>query len=83
MLAVGVREVIAQAAGFSVTAGTTYTVTVGAGGPAGAGPANEPGTVGFNSVFDTITSAGGGKGGGGLTVGPSTTVGGDGGEQVD
>jgi hypothetical protein len=43
------------ASGFSVTPGTNYTVTVGAGGAAV--------TSGNNSVFSTITSTGGGSGG--------------------
>jgi len=44
----------------SVTAGTSYTVTIGAGG-AGAPGVNDPGaTNGGNSVFDTIISVGGG-----------------------
>jgi len=46
---------------------TTYPVTVGAGGSQGAayGPigSSPPGTSGSNSVFSTITSAGGGRGG--------------------
>jgi hypothetical protein len=44
------------ATGYSVTPGTTYTVTVGAGGASD--------VSGSNSVFDTITSTGGGRGGG-------------------
>jgi hypothetical protein len=39
----------------SVTAGTTYTITVGSGGASA--------TNGGNSVFSTITSTGGGRGG--------------------
>jgi hypothetical protein len=38
----------------SVTAGTSYTVTIGGGGPAG--------TNGVDSVFGSITATGGGKG---------------------
>jgi len=45
----------------SVTPGTAYTVTVGAGG---AGGATGRGSNGSNSVFATITSTGGGGGGG-------------------
>ena len=45
----------------------TYPITVGAGGAGGAGgpcdSARQPGTAGSNSVFATITSAGGGFGG--------------------
>jgi hypothetical protein len=44
----------------SLTSGTAYTVTVGAGGAAG--------TQGANSVFGTITSDGGGRGGTGATL---------------
>jgi hypothetical protein len=43
------------ASGFSISLGTSYTVTVGAGGAANA--------VGVASVFSTISSAGGGNGG--------------------
>jgi hypothetical protein len=55
----------------TVTA-TAFPITVGSGGAGGAqtGPFTTgfPGTVGSNSIFSTITSAGGGKGGAG---GPS------------
>ena len=46
-------------ASFTVNKGTAYTVTVGAGGT---GVYPGCGTAGSNSVFSTITSAGGGKG---------------------
>jgi len=46
--------------GFSVTPGTEYTITVGAGGAAGS---SSLGTSGGDSTFSTITSAGGGGGG--------------------
>jgi hypothetical protein len=46
----------------SLTSGTNYTVTVGAGG-AGAAGSNTRGTNGVNSTFSTITSTGGGGGG--------------------
>jgi hypothetical protein len=52
--------------GLTLTA-QTYPITVGgggAGGPGPAGPNNGDGTVGANSVFSTITSAGGGYGSG-------------------
>jgi hypothetical protein len=58
---------------FSLTSGTTYTITVGGGG---AGVTNTRGTVGSDSVFSSITSTGGGGGGGGSA---STTIGGNGG----
>ena len=45
----------------SLTAGTDYTVTIGAGGAGGAH--NALGPVGGNSVFSSITSIGGGSGG--------------------
>ena len=45
---------------FQATLGTTYTVTVGAGG-AGGNTGN--GVIGSDSVFSTITSSGGGRGG--------------------
>ena len=55
--------------GLSVTAGTSYTVTVGAGGT-GATTTGATGGAGGNSVFSTITSNGGGGGGVGLSPGP-------------
>jgi hypothetical protein len=48
-----------------ITAGTSYTVTVGTGGAAGAQQAN--GSQGTNSVFSSITSIGGGGGGAGTS----------------
>jgi len=52
--------------GITVSA-TTYPITVGAGGSQGApyGPigSSPPGTSGSDSIFSTITSAGGGRGG--------------------
>ena len=54
---------------------TSNTVTVGAGGAGGSQDGN-PGTVGSNSVFDTITSTGGG---GGYNAGASLVGGGSGG----
>ena len=47
--------------GISVTAGTTYPITVGGGGAGGSHPNYNDGS---NSVFSTITSTGGGAGGG-------------------
>lgn len=52
------------AASFSVTPGTAYTVTVGAGGAGGAFNTNNNGSNGGNSVFGSITALGGGGGGG-------------------
>ena len=52
----------------SVTPGTSYTVTVGAGGAAQAGTASQ-GNDGADSVFSSITSDGGGGGGGGTGAG--------------
>ena len=51
--------------GLTVTA-TTFPITVGAGGAAAGNsrPEGSDNTAGSNSVFSTITSAGGGKGGG-------------------
>ena len=48
------------ATGFSLDVGTTYTVTIGAGGTSVAATSS---TNGANSVFSTITSTGGGAGG--------------------
>jgi hypothetical protein len=53
----------------SLLSGTPYTVTIGAGGPAGSSSA---GTNGVNSVFATITSTGGGGGAPGNNAGSST-----------
>jgi hypothetical protein len=55
----------------SVTPGTSYTVTIGAGGASGTSPAN-----GGNSVFSSITALGGGNGAYG---GQNGAVGGNGG----
>ena len=52
---------------FAVTPGTSYAVTVGAGGAGGANSttaANAMGTSGTSSVFSSTTAAGGGGGGG-------------------
>lgn len=46
----------------SLTSGTNYTVTIGAGGAKGTS-ATVAGATGSNSVFSTITSTGGGGGG--------------------
>ena len=48
--------------GLAVTAGTTYTVTVGSGGAGGAVSTLSAGSNGGNSIFSTITSNGGGRG---------------------
>ena len=61
--------------GLSVTANTAYTITVGAGG---AVATNNVGGSGGNSVFSTITSAGGG-GGGAQSVTITGVAGGSGG----
>ena len=73
----------------TVTA-TAYPITVGAGGAKGPAGCN-PGTIGANSIFSTVTSAGGGLGagqsdgpggnggsGGGGTYNPSHNAGGNG-----
>jgi hypothetical protein len=59
----------------AVTAGTSYTVTIGAGG-AGAIRNGVHAGAGSNSVFSTVTSTGGGRGG---TGGAPTADGGAGG----
>jgi len=69
------------ATGFSLDGGTSYTITVGAGGAAGvaSGSAFQGGT-GSNSVFSTITSTGGGGGGYATSAGAiNGTAGGSGG----
>jgi hypothetical protein len=60
--------------GFTLTPGTSYTVTVGAGGNGGASS-----TSGSNSVFSSITSAGGGVGGGATNNTDAGSNGGSGG----
>jgi hypothetical protein len=62
----------------------TYNIIVGAGGSGGSGPANDltEGTNGGDSVFYTITSIGGGRGGGFIDAGSidiSPGIGGSGG----
>jgi hypothetical protein len=42
----------------------SYPITVGAGGTAGPGPSGTPGAKGSDSIFSSITSTGGGFGGG-------------------
>jgi hypothetical protein len=65
---------------FSITVGTSYTLTVGGGGTGGAAASGSSGgnnqTDGSNSVFSTITSAGGGRAG---NKNSSATAGGSGG----
>jgi len=70
---------LATPTGITLSA-TTYPVTVGGGGTAGApGPANDGGR-GSNSIFSTITSTGGGGGSvNGCSVNPATVPGGSGG----
>lgn len=67
----------------SLLANTAYTVTVGAGGTASAAAW----TSGSNSVFSTITSVGGGRGGGLNTtpawIAPATGGSGGGGTEAD
>jgi hypothetical protein len=58
------------ATGLSVSAGTSYTVTVGAGGTA---VSAATGGSGSNSVFSSITSTGGG-GGGGCSTGETSAA---------
>ena len=58
----------------SLTSGTNYTVTVGAGG---AGGIKVLGNNGSDSVFSTITSTGGGRGAG--SIGTDTVTSGNGG----
>ena len=62
----------------TVVPSTSYTVTVGGGG-AGAAAGNNNGTAGSSSVFDSITSAGGGYGGRGPDAGGAGGSGGGGG----
>ena len=61
----------------SLTASTTYTVTIGAGGAGGAH--NSDAANGSNSVFSSITSLGGGGGGSAVGGSGSLSTGGSGG----
>lgn len=65
------------ATGLAVSAGTNYTVTVGAGGSSNSGDLASD-RNGSNSVFSSITSTGGG-GGGGYGGGGNAATGGSGG----
>jgi hypothetical protein len=64
-------------AAYTVTPGTSYTVTVGAGGAPSSASANVA-SVGSNSVFDALTAYGGG-GGNSRSTTSGTTAGGSGG----
>jgi hypothetical protein len=65
---------------YPVTFGSSYTVTVGAGGAASDGGAGlQRGPSGGNSVFDTLTAVGGGGGGAGQSSGQPGAAGGSGG----
>ena len=61
------------ATGFTLTSGTTYTITVGGGG-AGSTVTTARGTNGSNSVFSTITSTGGGGGGSSISTASSAIL---------
>jgi len=65
--------------GLAVIAGTDYTVTVGAGGPAPSASNSQVGNDGQSSTFSTITSAGGGGGGNGVPSEANGRNGGSGG----
>jgi hypothetical protein len=66
--------------GYTVTASTNYTVTIGAGSSGGANSNGFPMFNGSDSVFGAITSLGGGKAGDGQSDGSgSTRSGGNGG----
>jgi hypothetical protein len=71
---------LAASTGITVTA-TTYPITVGAGGAGTPAPTDAPnvGGSGGNSVFSTITSAGGGGGSGGYPTAQNGASGGSGG----
>lgn len=75
-----------EQSGRAISAGTTYTVIVGAGGASRSkSPYSTTGLPGSNSIFDTITSLGGGAGGGqdGSTYQNSIDGGSGGGAFVD
>lgn len=64
-----------------ISLNTAYTITIGAGGVGG--PTNAHGNKGINSLFSTITSEGGGYGGGiGSTEGPAGDGGSGGGAGI-
>jgi hypothetical protein len=65
--------------GYTLTASTNYTVTVGAGSAGGGNGSGFDISNGANSVFGVITSLGGGKGGDGQVGAPSTRLGAPGG----
>ena len=67
-----------QTSTVTLTKGTTYTVTIGAGGTA-SGSSTVFGTNGSNSVFSTFTSIGGGYGGNGFPAYEAPASGGSGG----
>ena len=68
---------LVAAAGITVSCSPgSYSITVGAGG---AGSPCTVGSVGGNSIFSTITSAGGGRGASGFNPGTASSTGGDGG----
>jgi hypothetical protein len=75
-MSVPLTSPLASPAGLPVSV-TSYPVTVGGGGAGFSSPDQSDGNVGVNSVFSTITSAGGGYGAGG--VNPNTSTGGNGG----
>ena len=66
---------LANSSGLTVSASTTYPVTVGGGGRAGLSPSPSDGVKGSNSVFSSITSAGGGAGTGCNIAAPGHTSG--------
>jgi len=75
-----------RAGSTSVTAGTPYAITVGAGGIGRTAPeASFPGVIGYNgsnSVFSSITAIGGGGGGNTYATGLAGGSGGGGGAQM-
>ena len=65
---------LANPSGLPVSASTTYPITVGGGGTAGSCSPND-GTKGSDSVFSSITSAGGGAGHGSNNAAPTYPAG--------
>ncbi len=68
-----------RAGSITLVAGTSYSITVGAGGAAKSDAGLTQGNAGSDSVFSTITAAGGGGGGRGGGQPSGNTVGGNGG----
>ena len=70
---------LVTSSGLSVSPGTSYTVTIGAGGPGATGATTTSGSNGTNSSLSTVTTAIGGGAGGSNSTGTNGLSGGSGG----